>query len=122
MEYPLITKESEYLLGLIYKRYLELRASGSSREDARRVGSSDFISQQIMPENTPEDITDLMRELHNAELVDCFYAEEGVSESELTNFGIIVMENRCHNKISEVVSFLSSLASFIPQLLSNLPQ
>lgn len=122
MEYPLITKESEYLLGLIYKRYLELRETGSSREDARCIGSSAFISQQIMPENTPEDITDLMRELEEAEVVVCFYAEDCVAGSELTNFGIIVMENRFHNKISEVVSFLTSIASFIPQLLSNLPQ
>ena len=88
LDYPLLTKESEYLLGLIYKRYLELRESGSSREDARRLGSSSFISEQIMPETTPDDITDLMRELENA----------------------------------EVVSFLSTIATFIPQLLPNLPQ
>lgn len=122
MDYPLLTKESEYLLGLIYKRYLELRESGSSREDARRIGSSSFISDQIMPETTPDDITDLMRELENAEVVECFYSEDCVAGSELTNFGIIVMENRFHNKVSEVVSFLATIATFIPQLLPNLPQ
>lgn len=122
MDYPFLTKESEYLLGLIYKRYLELRESGSSREDARRLGSSSFISEQIMPETAPDDITDLMRELENAEVVECFYSEDCVAGSELTNFGIIVMENRFHNKVSEVVSFLATIATFIPQLLPNLPQ
>lgn len=121
-DFPLLTKESEYLLGLIYKRYLERRGAGSFREDARYIGSSAFISENIMPECPPEDVTDLMRELCAAEVVQCIFAEETVCESELTNFGIIVMENRCHNRISEVVSFLATCASFIPQLLPNPPQ
>lgn len=118
-DFPLLTKESQYLLGLIYKHYLEAREDGVSRADARQIGSSEHIAVCIMPELSPADAADLMRELSNAGVVSCLFASDEVCDSELTNFGIIVMENRFKNSISDVVSFLGSLSAFIPQLFPN---
>lgn len=45
-----LTKDSEKLLSVIYKKYLENRKSGKNKADAKNLGSAHSIQEQLLPE------------------------------------------------------------------------
>lgn len=70
-----LTKDSEKLICLIYKDYLEKRKSGLSKSKANEFGSSHDIHERLCPNWIFEDVDDTCRELHRAGLLTCFWAD-----------------------------------------------
>ena len=65
-----LSKDADYLICLIYKHYLELRDNGISKSDAKILGNSQEVNQNIIPEWSLEDTDDTCRELIKNDLLD----------------------------------------------------
>lgn len=106
-----LTKDSEKLICLMYKSYLKKRRSGYSKSDANNFGSSHDIHESLCPNWIFDDVDDTCRELSRAGLLNCCWADNIAYIVQLSDSGIIYMENRFKNGLKDVVDFLSN---FIP--------
>ncbi len=104
-----LTNDSEKLLSVIYKKYLENRKSGMSKSDAKNFGSSHIIHEQLLPKWLFDDVDDTCRELDRAGMLDCLYGDDIASNVMISDSGISYMENRFKNGLSEVVEFISKI-------------
>ena len=107
-----LSKDADYLICLIYKHYLELRDNGISKSDAKILGNSQEVNQNIIPEWSLEDTDDTCRELIKNDLLDNrIYMDNYCGYMNLSDNGIVYMENRFKNGFKEVTDFI---AKFIP--------
>lgn len=106
-----LTKDSDKLICLLYKTYLEKRKSGLSKSAANSFGSSHDIHENLCPDWIFEDVDDTCRELSRANLLDCLWADNIAYHVSISDSGIIYMENRFVNGLLEVTDFISK---FIP--------
>lgn len=107
-----LSKDADYLICLIYKYYLELRDNGIPKSDAKILGDSQNVNQNIIPEWSFEDTDDTCRELIKKKLLDNrIYMDNYCGYMNLSDDGIIYMENRFKNGLKEVIKFLTN---FIP--------
>lgn len=104
-----ISNDADVLICLIYKYYLELRGTGISKSDAKSLGSSEDIHENIIPEWSFEDVDDTCRELHTKNLLSVIYGDDICYKVDLTDDGIVYMENRFGNKIKTVLDYLSKI-------------
>lgn len=102
-----LTKDSEKLICLLYKDYLEKRKSGLSKSKANSFGSSHNIHENLCPDWIFEDVDDTCRELSRAGLLHCLWADDIAYNVNLSDSGIIYMENRFKNGLLGVADFLS---------------
>lgn len=112
MEYSL-TKDSDYLLCVLYRYYKDRRKSGMSKAEAKHLGGSKYIFLHFLSEWTFEDVDETCRELDRAGLLNCSYADNIVWDATLSDNAIIYMENRFKNGISEVIETIANLKSLI---------
>lgn len=109
-----LTKESDALLCLLYKEFLQRIRSGTSRSDAKELGGSDDIQRDIAPKWSFDDVDELCRELHRVGLLDVFYAADVAYIVRLSDDGIIYMENRFKDGLLDVLSYLKQFTNFLP--------
>ena len=102
-----LTKDSEKLLCLLYKDYLEKRKSGLSKSSSNSFGNSHDIHEHLCPDWIFEDVDDTCRELSRVGLLHCLWADNIAYHVALSDSGIIYMENRFKNGLLGVVDFLS---------------
>ena len=102
-----LSKDADHLLCLVYKMYLEKRDLGMTKADAKFFGSSHTIHEQVVPEWRFEDVDDTCRELSVAKMLNVNWADDIAYIVRLSNNGIIYMENRFKNGISEVIDFIA---------------
>ena len=107
-----LSKDADYLICLIYKRYIEIRDNGISKSDAKTIGDSHDVHKNIVPEWSFEDTDDTCRELINKGLLDNrIYVDDICGYMSLSDDGIVYMENRFKNGLKEITDFI---AKFIP--------
>lgn len=106
-----LTKDSEKLICVLYKAYLEKRKSGLPKSKAKSFGSSHAIHETFFPDLMFEDVDDTCRELSRAKLLNCFWADNIAFNVSISDQGIIYMENRFKDNILSVADFISK---FIP--------
>lgn len=104
-----LTKDSDKLICVMYKSYLEKRKSGIAKSRAKHLGSSHVIHEELLPKWSFEDVDDTCRELSRAGLIDCSWADNIAYEVRISDLGITYMENRFKNGLSEVVDFITKL-------------
>lgn len=103
-----LTKDSEKLICVIYKSYLEKRKSGISKPKASHLGSSHEIHSNLLPQWSFEDVDDTCRELSRAGLLNCLFADNIAYHVTISDDGIIYMENRFKNGLKDIAAFLSN--------------
>ena len=107
-----LSKDADYLICLIYKYYLELHNNGISKSDAKKLGDSHDVNNKIIPKWSFEDTDDTCRELIKKGLLDNrIYVDNFCGFMQLSDEGIIYMENRFKNGLKEITDFI---AKFIP--------
>ena len=106
-----LTKDSEKLLCVMYKDYLEKRKSGMSKSRANYFGTSHVIHEELLPKWSFEDVDDTCRELSRAGLINCSWADNIAIWISISDLAISYMENRFKNGLLGVVDFLTK---FIP--------
>ena len=102
-----LSKDSDKLACLIYKKYLEKRKSGESKPNAKRFDYDFYLNIKSLSTWNPDDIDETINELEHAGFVKK-YIDGGFVI--LDDF-IIYMENRFKNGIVEVTDFITK---FIP--------
>lgn len=100
-----LTKETQKLICLVYKEYLERRKNGFSRDNSAffRFNFAKDIPQLL--KYNPDDIESCLTELSKKGYVKK-YVDGGFK---LESKGIVMMENRFKNGIKEIVSFIKQI-------------
>lgn len=109
-----LTKDSDYLICAIFKSYMDQRKSGTPKSNAKMLGSSKTLHEELMPEWSFEDVDETCRELHRAGLLQCTYADNVAYYVSLNDAGIIYMENRFAGKFDTIVEYMAKVKSAIP--------
>lgn len=104
-----LTKNSNKLLGVMYKSYLKKRKSGISKSDANYFTSSRSIQEELMPSRCFEDVDDTCRELNRADMIDCTWADNTAWDISISDTGIYYMENRSRNRLNKIIDLLIKL-------------
>ena len=104
-----LSKDADILICLIYKYYLELRGTGISKSKAKYFGSSHEIHKNIVPKWNFDDVNSTCNELGKNHLLDISYYDNICCIVNLSDKGIVYMENRFSNKIEKVVDCISKL-------------
>lgn len=104
-----LSKDADALICLIYKHYLELRSAGNSKSTAKLLDSSKDIHKNIIPEWSFEDVDDTCRELHRQNLLNISYYDDICAIVELTDNGIVYMENRFSNKFKNLLDYIDKV-------------
>ena len=102
-----LTKDADKMICVIYKSFLQSRKNGHSKAEARRFSESALKSFSTFESWHPQDINDTLLEIGRKGLVKIYIG----GDFELTDSGIIYMENRFKNGLLEVTDFISK---FIP--------
>ena len=106
-----LSKDDDFLICSLYKYYLEKVKNGSSKSDARWLGSSDEIQETLLNSWSKDDVATSYWELHSKGLLECCPGDDIAYSTYLTAEGIIYMENRFKNGLIELTDFISK---FIP--------
>ena len=106
-----LTKDSDKLICVMYKSYLEKRKSGISKSEANQFKSSHAIHEDLLPKWLFDDVDDTCRELSRAGLIECSWYDNNAYNVRISDLGISYMENRFKNGLSEVIDFITK---FIP--------
>lgn len=105
----ILTKDSEKLLCVIYKNYLEKRKSGISKSDANYYESSHVIHEKLLPKWSFSDVDDTCRELSRSGMINCSWGNNIAIGIKISDQAIYYMENRFKNGLSEIVDFIAKL-------------
>jgi len=100
-----ITKESYNILCIIYKVYLQRRKDNMPKRQAVTFEHDTLFQKEHLPNVHPDDMYAAIVELKNIGYVK-HYVDGGFS---LTDDGILLMENRFKNNISDVIDFISNI-------------
>lgn len=106
-----LTKDSEKLICVMYKCYLEKRKAGIAKSNANRWGTSHVIHEELLPDWSFIDVDDTCRELSRAGLITCSWADNIACWISISDTGLVYMENRFKNGLAGVLEFVSK---FIP--------
>lgn len=102
-----LTNDSEKLICLMYKSYLEKRKSGLSKYVSNRFGSSKDIHSSLCPDWIFEDVEYICCELSRAKFIDSTYYDNIHCEIRISDTGFVYMENRFKSNLFEVADFIS---------------
>lgn len=110
-----LSKVCDAFICILYKSYLEKRNSGASLSESKNTGGMDDLTQ-LFPKWSEIDIMTCCENLEAKGLMWINPAEDTIWDSELTDNGIIYMENRFKGKVKNVLEHIKTIASFIPYL------
>ncbi|MEF2919861.1 MAG: hypothetical protein U0O22_05245 [Acutalibacteraceae bacterium] len=111
-----LTSDSDALICLLYKSYLESRKRGNTREKSKLFGSVTDIKTNFVPNWLEDDIFDCCIELRQADLISYIVADNSAFHINLTNSGIIYMEERFENKVNSILEYIGKIKSLISPL------
>lgn len=101
-----LTKDADKMICCIYKSFLQKRKEGIPRAAARRFKKEYFANDNYFSSCVnPADVQDTLLELKRAD----FIKQSVTGNVDLTDAGIIYMENRFKNGLTDVVDFISKL-------------
>ena len=100
-----LTSDADKMICCVYKTFLQRRKDGSAKPEARRFAENYFRTDSKLSSWNEGDISDTLLEIGHAGLVKIYIG----GNFDLTDIGIIYMENRFKNGLNEVVDFISKL-------------
>ena len=104
-----LSKNNDFLICILYKNFLEKVKSGISKSDARWLGSSDEIQENLLTNWSKDDVATACWELDSIGLLQCSPGDNIAYTTYLTDNGIIYMENRKLDKLKTLVDYISKL-------------
>ena len=108
-----LTKDSDALICALYKDYLQKRKSGIPKGEAKFLGGAEQIQSAIVPKWLLGDVEETLWELCRAGLLDCLSADNTVYMSVLADAGIIYMENRFKDGLSDVLDYVEKVKAIL---------
>ena len=104
-----ITRDSEKVLGVLFTEYKNRRKQKISKSEAIRFNNSDSVHDKYFPNENTEDIFDFCMELKSAELVTGIRADGTLYTLNLSDKGIVYMENKPKEFFSDIIKIIDSL-------------
>lgn len=104
-----LTKDSNKLLCILYKTYLQRIKDGTDKYYAKSFGSSHKINNMMIPEWSIYKIDETCRELDRSGFLECGYYDGHVFRSTLNDDAIIYMEQRFKNGVKEFLEYFSKI-------------
>lgn len=114
MEEIKLTREANALICVLYKEYLQRRKTGMPKADAKLFDGSEYIQTQLMTKWSFADIEETCRELSRAGVLNCSYGDDVISMAEISDAGIIYMENRFTNGLTSLLDYIEKLLPILP--------
>lgn len=105
-----LSKDADKLICLIYKEFLDRRKNGLSKQLAKDFPEPDKLPAEFLDTFSIDDLHDVLSELSDLDLIDLFIYDN----FELKDLGIMYMEQRFPNGISQVLEWLGKIKSAIP--------
>lgn len=102
-----LTKDADKVICYIYKDYLQSRKEGNPKNEAIDFEEDYYASHKVLSSWLKSDFDSALLELGRNKLIQIWLG----GSFELTDNGIIYMENRFKNGLIEVTDFI---AKFIP--------
>ena len=102
-----LTNDADKMICYIYQSFLQCRKNGSPKSEARYFSADYFLTDKNFSTWHPQDISETRMELGKQQLVKIYID----GSFELTDHGIVYMENRFKNNVKELAEFISQ---FIP--------
>ncbi len=101
-----LTKDADILICSIYAEYMKRVKNNISKIEANNFNSRLFLSNKVLSKCNPNDLELIsLEELRVKKLVSC----DILGNFELTSNGIIYMENRFKEGLSQVIDYLQNL-------------
>lgn len=104
-----LTKDADHAICLIYKAYLDRKASGQTRARAKDFSAA-HSRESFYSSDIGEDFNDCLAELRDAKLIR-LYKDFGFT---LENKSLLYMENRFPRGIEQLSVILSEFKNAIP--------
>ncbi|MDR2656421.1 MAG: hypothetical protein LBB86_01180 [Oscillospiraceae bacterium] len=114
MSDKVLTKDSDALICVLYKAYLERRKGGTDKDEAKFFGDAPQIHETYMPKWSFDRVNEACFELKHAGYLDAFCGDNMVCCAFISDLGILYMENRFSNDVSGVLDFLAKIKGAIP--------
>ncbi|EHM46143.1 hypothetical protein ACR742_18205 [Flavonifractor plautii] len=108
-----LTKDADALICALYKEYLQKRKDGKPKGEAKDLGGAEHIQQTIVPKWQLGDVEETLWELGRAGLLVCHPGDNTVYFAILADEGIIYMENRFRNGLSDVLGYIEKIKSIL---------
>ena len=109
-----LSKESDALICVLYREYLQRRAHGVPISKAAYFLDDSSIRENFLPAWSVEDVSTVCWWLEGKGLLSVQLGEDKANDVELTEDGIIYMERRFSRKVEQVAAHLEKLAALIP--------
>lgn len=100
-----LTKDADKMMCCIYRTFLQRRKDGMSKPLAKCFEENYFLTDSKLASLNPDDLSDTLCEIGRLKLVRVFIGEN----FDLTDSGIIYMENRFKNGLNEVLDAISKI-------------
>lgn len=101
-----LTNDSKAVLYILYSEYRNRRKLGFSKSFSKTFGSAEKIQKDFCSNKILEDVEDSLRELGRNDFLNNFYADDTVTESELTDFAICTLEEQSRETLSSLINFV----------------
>jgi hypothetical protein len=108
-----ITRDADAFICVLYREYLKSRKSGKTIEDSARFGDDARIQETLFPKWQLDDVTHLCWYLAGKNLLRAYRGDNKANRVSLSEDGIVYMENRFPEGISQLLSALGKLASLL---------
>ncbi len=110
-----LSKDSDRLICILYKEYMQKRKSGTDKFMASILGSAIKIKENLMPDESVEDISQTCWALHDEGLLNVCPGDNIAYEVAITEDGVIYMENRFPKGLKQLLEYMKSLSYFIAE-------
>lgn len=108
-----ITRDADAFICVLYQEYLKARKSGKPIEDSASFGDDAQIQKTLFPKWQLEDVTHLCWYLARKKLLEAYPGDNQANDVSLSEDGIVYMENRFPEGISQLLSALGKLATLV---------
>lgn len=110
-----LTNESDYLLTVLYREYLNRRKLSMSKDLARMFDKGSIeIHQNLVPNWSFDDVDETCKELSRAGMLECFFADDITNTCSLTDDAIILSENKFADGLDSILSYIERLRNLLP--------
>jgi len=108
-----ITRDADAFICVLYREYLKSRKSGKTIEDSASFGDDARIQETLFPKWQLDDVTHLCWYLAEKDLLTAYPGDGQANSVSLSEDGVVYMEHRFPEGVSQLLSALGKLASLV---------
>lgn len=115
-EFEELTKDQQYILSVMYKKYLECVKSGSVKLKCNNFNDAESLHKLYFSKFHFEDVENDLKKLKKQGFLHGVYADNTIYHLTMEDKTIVYFENKFKNNMKSLIDNISKIASFIPGL------